>query len=192
MNKNRLEAFSDGVLAIIITIMVLEIKPPHTADWNGFLDLLPSLFGYLLSFLMVGIYWNNHHHLLHTAKKVSAGIMWSNLNLLFWLSLVPFATKWMDETRFAAFTVSLYAVLLLLCGFSYSILNYNIYKCIDEDDQLKQVIKLDWKQAFSIVAYSSAIPVAYWNASVSLALFAVVAAIWLIPSKKIEHGVKQH
>ena len=123
MNKNRLEAFSDGVIAIIITIMVLEIKTPESANIEGFLILLPTIFGYFLSFMFVGIYWNNHHHLLHSASKVSPLIMWTNLNLLFWLSLVPFATKWMDESHFDKFTVIVYAILLLLCGLAYSFLS---------------------------------------------------------------------
>ena len=184
MNKNRLEAFSDGVIAIIITIMVLEIKTPESANIEGFLILLPTIFGYFLSFMFVGIYWNNHHHLLHSASKVSPLIMWTNLNLLFWLSLVPFATKWMDESHFDKFTVIVYAILLLLCGLAYSFLSQAIYKSLDSNDRMKQVVKSKIKELFSILLYS--ISISFWNTKVSLAIFTIVAIVWIIPSKAIE------
>lgn len=187
MNKNRLEAFSDGVIAIIITIMVLEIHTPDQADWNGFLHLIPTLFGYFLSFVFVGIYWNNHHHLLHTVKRVTPGIMWANLNLLFWLSLVPFSTKWMDETHFGQFTVIIYAALLLLCGLSFNFLTRAIHNSLDQDDKLKNILKFDFKSFLSILFYSLSIPAAFYNTNISLLFFLVVAIIWMIPSKKIEN-----
>lgn len=139
MQKNRLEAFSDGVIAIIITIMVLEIKTPEFPNWEGFVKLFPTLFGYLLSFIFVGIYWNNHHHLLHTAKRVTSNMMWANLNLLFWLSLVPFATKWMGQTNFDKFPVIIYAMLALFSGIAYNILSQTIYRSLSEGDKLKKV-----------------------------------------------------
>ena len=184
MNKNRLEAFSDGVIAIIITIMVLEIKTPESANIEGFLILLPTIFGYFLSFMFVGIYWNNHHHLLHSASKVSPLIMWTNLNILFWLSLVPFATKWMDESHFDKFTVIVYAILLLLCGLAYSFLSQAIYKSLDSNDRMKKVVKSKIKELFSILLYS--ISISFWNTKVSLAIFTIVAIVWIIPSKAIE------
>lgn len=186
MNKNRLEAFSDGVIAIIITIMVLEIKTPESANIEGLLILLPTIFGYFLSFMFVGIYWNNHHHLLHSASKVSPLIMWANLNLLFWLSLVPFATKWMDESHFDKFTVIVYAILLLLCGLAYSFLSQAIYKSLDSNDRMKKVVKSKIKELFSILLYSISIPISFWNTKVSLAIFTIVAIVWIIPSKAIE------
>jgi uncharacterized membrane protein len=189
MNKNRLEAFSDGVIAILITIMVLEIKTPDQANWEGLLLLFPTLFGYLLSFIFIGIYWNNHHHLLHTVKKVTPTIMWTNLNLLFWLSLVPFATKWMDETHFDKFTVSSYAVLLLLCGVSFSFLSRSIYKSLDADDRLKKVVRSNSKELLSIIIYGTSIPVSFWSTNASLLLFAIVAIMWIVPSKKIEDEI---
>lgn len=186
MNKNRLEAFSDGVIAIIITIMVLEIKTPEEANLAGLQTLAPTLFAYLLSFMFVGIYWNNHHHLLHVAKRVNAAIMWSNLNLLFWLSLLPFATKWMGETHFDKFTVIIYAALALLCGISFNFLSQAIYRSLDENDQLKNAIKFDIKSALSIAAYSTAIFAAFFDVRISLALFLFVSIMWIVPSKAIE------
>ncbi len=191
MNKNRLEAFSDGVIAIIITIMVLEIKTPEHADMDGFLHLLPTLFGYFMSFVFVGIYWNNHHHLLHTAHKVTPAIMWSNLNLLFWLSLVPFATKWMDETHFGRLTVIVYAVLLLTCGLSFTVLTRAIFFSLDENDHLRSLLKFDFKQIISVALYGAAIPAAFLNTNISLALFLTVSIIWLIPSRAIEKELSQ-
>jgi uncharacterized membrane protein len=186
MHKNRLEAFSDGVIAIIITIMVLEIKTPEHATLQGFQILLPTLFGYFLSFVFVGIYWNNHHHLVHTVKHVTPAIMWANLKLLFWLSLVPFATKWMDEQHFNAFTVITYAILLILCGISFNILSLAIYKSLDEEDKLKKVLKFSFKDFMSIFLYTASIPIACWNTNISLVCFLIVAGIWIIPSKTIE------
>jgi len=191
MNKNRLEAFSDGVIAIIITIMVLEIKTPDHADLDGLLSIAPTLFGYFLSFAFVGIYWNNHHHLVHTAKRVTPGMMWANLNLLFWLSLIPFSTKWMNESHYDKFTVVIYAILLQLCGVSYYFLNKAIYNSLEENDGIKRVIAADFKTTASIILYALAIPAAFFNVKVSLLLFLVVAFIWMIPSKAIEKELSE-
>src|SRR5438445_591944 len=133
MNKTRLETFSDGVIAIIITIMVLELRVPHGTDWNALKEMFPVFISYVLSFVFIGIYWGNHHHLLHTVKKVTAGMIWANLNLLFWLSLIPFTTAWMGENYFVPFTVSIYAVLLLLCGVAFTILQKRIEKTFDQN-----------------------------------------------------------
>lgn len=191
MNKNRLEAFSDGVIAIIITIMVLELRMPDDANWSSLQPLIPVFLSYVLSFIYVGIYWNNHHHLLHVTKHVSAGIMWANLNLLFWLSLVPAATGWMGKNSFAKNTLIVYAILLLICGASYSILQRTITSCHTMDKQLKDVLKkTETKAYFSIIAYIIAIPMAFIHPFISCALFAVVAVAWFLPDKNIENALK--
>ncbi|MGI8952558.1 MAG: TMEM175 family protein [Chitinophagaceae bacterium] len=190
MGKNRLEAFSDGVIAIIITIMVLELKIPEGANWQALQPLLPVFLCYLLSFLFIAIYWNNHHHLLHVVKKISAGIMWANANLLFWLSLVPFATGWMGENHFQPFPVAVYAVLLNICGLSYTILQKAIEACHKDDAQLKQIMQSQTRKGLtSVSAYLLAIPLAYINTILSGIIFFCVAIIWLIPDKKIEQIV---
>ena len=192
MKKSRLESFSDGVIAIIITIMVLEIYVPKTASWDAFLILLPTLLGYALSFVFVGIYWNNHHHLLHTADKVTASIMWANHNLLFWLSLVPFATAWMSKTHNETFSVVVYAVLLLICGASYDLLRLVIMKSLSASNPMKAILqRYNLKGMISLGSYGLAIPVAYWNIYLSMCLFVFVAIVWLIPSKAIEKGLEQ-
>jgi len=187
MGKTRLEAFSDGVIAIIITIMVLELRVPEDASWEALRPLLPKFMSYLLSFVFVAIYWNNHHHLLHLVKHVSAGIMWSNFNLLFWLSLIPFATAWMGENHFEPLPVALYAVLLDLCGLAYTILQKAIEACHKEDVRLREIMDSQKRKGvLSLVIYSLAIPLAYVNTLISGILFATVAAMWIIPDKKIE------
>ena len=187
MNKNRLEAFSDGVIAIIITIMVLEFKVPHGAQWAELLPLWPVFVSYLLSFVYVGIYWNNHHHLLHAAKQVNGAMLWANLNLLFWLSLMPFTTAWMGENHFAAAPVALYAADLLLCAIAYNVLQRQIVKSPGPDSPLHQVLGKDLKGKASIGSYIVAIPLALlglpWLAGF---LLAAVALIWLIPDRRIE------
>jgi uncharacterized membrane protein len=191
MSKNRLEAFSDGVIAIIITIMVLSIKVPQEASWAIFLKILPNIFDYALSFVFVGIYWNNHHHLLHAAEKVTASIMWANHNLLFWLSLVPFATEWMGKTGLQSFAVAIYASLLLICGASYSILSHVILRTLSQKNPLRSVLqKFSFKETLSIVCYVLAIPVAFWHSYISMSLFILVAIVWLIPSREIEKEMK--
>ena len=186
MEKNRLEAFSDGVLAIIITIMVLELHVPHTPDWFALVELWPVFFAYLLSFAFIGIYWGNHHHLIHTVKKVNPGIMWTNLHLLFWLSLVPFATAWMGENHFAANTVAAYAVLLALCGIAFNILGRCIAASQDHDEALQLALKkLKLKGTGSLIAYFSAIPLAFVDTRISMFLFFAVAVAWLVPDRNI-------
>ncbi len=187
MNKNRLEAFSDGVLAIIITIMVLEFKIPHSGDWADLKALIPVFISYFMSFLFVGIYWGNHHHLLHSVKTVSSGIIWANLNLLFWLSLIPFATGWMGENHFAANTVVLYAILLLLCGVAYTILQNAVQRQAHNLEALKKAfVNANKKGIFSLIIYSLAIPAAFIDPIISGVLFLVVSIVWLIPDKNIE------
>jgi uncharacterized membrane protein len=187
MEKNRLEAFSDGVLAVIITIMVLEMKAPHDASWENLKPLMPVFSSYILSFLFVAIYWVNHHHLLHTVKKVNSAIMWANLNLLFWLSLIPFATNWMGENHFASFTVATYALLALLCGVSFSILQFAIAKTYTSDTSFKDISdKKKWKSITSTILYTVAIPIAFLNPLTSGLLFLSVSIMWLIPDKDIE------
>ena len=191
MNKTRLEAFSDGVIAIIITIMVLEIKVPHGTEWKSLQPLIPVFLSYAVSFLFVGIYWGNHHHLLHTVKRISSGIMWSNLLLLFWLSLVPIATGWMGENHFAPNTVALYAAVLVLCGLSYSMLQHTILKTIDHESELVRAIKKqDTKVFISAITAFAAIPLAYVHPAISCALILIQSGIWLIPDKNIERAMK--
>jgi uncharacterized membrane protein len=187
MSKNRLEAFSDGVLAIIITIMVLELKAPHGTDWVAVKPLMPVLLSYVMSFLFVSVYWGNHHHLLHLVKQFSSGIMLANLNLLFWLSLVPFATSWMGENSFASLTVAVYAILLNICGISYTILQKSVAACHNDNQQIKLLLKRQTtKGLISIVLYTLAIPLAYFNAYISVGIFFIVSVMWLIPDKRIE------
>jgi uncharacterized membrane protein len=192
MNKTRLEAFSDGVFAIIITIMVLEIKVPHNEYWVSLKPLIPIILSYVLSFLFIGIYWVNHHHLLHTISKVNSAILWCNINLLFWLSLVPIATDWMGETHFASHPVAVYAVLLLLCGSAFTILQLHIQKKIEGNEKLKHAFKiLKKKGIFSVLAYSIAFVFAFINTEVSGLLFLLVSVIWFIPDKNIERALKE-
>ncbi|MBA4197714.1 MAG: hypothetical protein C0459_09190 [Chitinophaga sp.] len=188
MNKTRLEAFSDGVIAIIITIMVLEMKAPEGVSWEVIKPLIPKLLSYILSFLFVAIYWGNHHHLLHTAKKVTSGIIWSNMNLLFWLSLIPFITAWMGENHFDKVTVASYAVLALVCGLSYNILQSAICKTYDAETSKRINTKQsNWKSIMSVVLYATSIPIAlFFNSFIAGSLFFVVSVIWFIPDKNIE------
>jgi uncharacterized membrane protein len=191
MNKNRLESFSDGVISIIITIMVLEIKMPDTADWQGLKSIYPFVFSYLLSFAFVGIYWLNHHHLLQMRKRVTPMMIWANLNFLFWLSLVPFTTRWMDNSNFAQVPVASYAVILLLCGASYNLLSIAIYKSLPDKPQLKKILHIGWKEILSLVLYSIAIPTAFYNTKISILFFVITAVAWIIPSKKIAAEIEK-
>jgi uncharacterized membrane protein len=191
MNKTRLEAFSDGVFAIIITIMVLEIKLPRSADWDSLKPLIPVMKGYVLSFAFVGVYWVNHHHLLHTINKVTGGILWANIHLLFWLSLIPIATDWMGETHFAANPVAAYAIILLCCGMAFTILQLKIEKMNKDNSRFLHAFKfLRIKGFFSIAAYSVAFVFAYVLPIVSESLFLLVALVWFIPDKNIERALK--
>jgi len=187
MNKNRLEAFSDGVLAIIITIMVLEIKVPHGEQLADLLPLWPVFLSYVLSFINVGIYWNNHHHLLHAAHKVNGGVLWANLLLLFWLSLMPFATAWMGENHFATMPVVVYALDLCMCALSYVLLQAQIIKLEGPASLLRSAVGRDRKGKVSLACYVLAIPLALagWPVLAGL-LIGLVACIWFIPDRRIE------
>jgi uncharacterized membrane protein len=189
MGKSRLEAFSDGVIAIIITIMVLELKVPHEASLDALRPLVPVLLSYALSFLYVGIYWNNHHHLLHAAHRVSGGMLWANLHLLFWLSLIPFTTAWMDENHYAPVPTALYGAVLLMAAIAYWILQHLIIASQGSDSVLKRAVGQDWKGKLSPLAYLIAIVVAPWSSWVSQALYVGAALVWLIPDRRIEHAL---
>lgn len=190
MNKNRLEAFSDGVIAIIITIMVLEIKTPHDTSWSALQEQLPVFSSYLLSFVFIGIYWGNHHHLMNAATHVNAGIIWANMNLLFWLSLIPFATGWMGENHYAQNTVVLYAILLLVCGISFTILQICIERITKNNPKLVEAFaRVRSKGIFSVICYCLAITVAYFHTLFSAILFCIVAIRWLIPDRSIEKAI---
>lgn len=186
MKTNRLEAFSDGVIAIIITIMVLELKIPHGEDLNALKPLLPLILSYILSFIYIGIYWNNHHHLLHATEKISGKILWANLHLLFWLSLVPFVTAWTGENHFAAAPMALYGVVLLMAAIAYFILQRSIIKEQGKNSLLAKALGKDFKGKMSPILYAIAIPSAFINQWISGAIYIFVAAIWIIPDKRIE------
>lgn len=191
MNKNRMEAFSDGVLAIIITIMVLEIKVPHGESFKDLFPLIPIFLSYILSFLYLGIYWNNHHHLMQTVKHVSANILWSNLHLLFWLSLIPFTTGWLGENNFAHEPMALYGVVLLMAAIAYYILQLQIIKSHGKDSVLAKAIGSDLKGKLSQAFYVLGIIFAWISTWVSGALFITVALMWLIPDRRIEREIKE-
>ena len=186
MGKGRFEAFSDGVIAVIITIMVLEMKVPHGETIDALFPVLPVFLSYVLSFIYVGIYWNNHHHMLHATSKVTGAMLWANLHLLFWLSLIPFATGWMGENHFAAAAVALYGVVLLMSAIAYWLLQQLIISSQGAESILKRAIGGDWKGKLSPVLYAIAIPIAGVSRWVSLAIYVLVALVWLIPDKRIE------
>jgi uncharacterized membrane protein len=187
MGKNRLEAFSDGVIAIIITIMVLELKVPHGETISSLAPLIPVFLSYVLSFVYVGIYWNNHHHMLHTCKKVTGPILWANLHLLFWLSLFPFVTGWMGENHFASAPSAIYDVVLLMAAIAYVTLQQFIIASQGPDSLLKKAIGGDWKGKISPLLYLIAIPIAFWSHWVSQGFYVFVALIWLVPDRRIEN-----
>ena len=186
MEKNRLEAFSDGVLAIIITIMVLELKVPHGEGLEAVILLLPVFLSYVLSFIYIGIYWNNHHHMLHTVKRVKGPILWANLHLLFWLSLIPFATGWMGENHFSSTPSMIYGVVLFMAALAYWVLQNLIIASQGEESLLKKAVEQDWKGKLSLVLYLLAIVVAPWANWLSMSIYVLVAFLWLIPDKRIE------
>ena len=192
MSKNRMESFSDGVIAIIITIMVLELKVPRGENFQALAPLIPVFLSYVLSFVYVGIYWNNHHHMLHTSNKVTGSMLWANLHLLFWLSLFPFATGWMGENHFAAATSAFYGVVLLMAAVAYWILQQLIIASQGRDSLLKKAVGSDWKGKLSPVLYVVAIPTAFWSHWVSQALYVLVALFWLIPDRRIERVLSTH
>lgn len=186
MGKSCIEAFSDGVIAILITIMVLELKVPHSTEISALLALWPVFLTYVLSFIYLGIYWNNHHHLFHTVKKVSGAMLWANLHLLFWLSLVPFVTGWMGENHFAAAAVALYGVVLLMAAIAYWILQSTILRAQGGDSSLRLALGGDFKGKVSPLLYLVAIVCAFHVPEISEALYALVALMWLIPDRRIE------
>ena len=189
ITKTRLEAFSDGVIAIIITIMVLEIKVPHAPDLASLKLLLPVFLSYVMSFMYIGIYWTNHHHLLHAAKHINAKIMWANLVLLFWLSLVPFSTNWLGENHGQAWPTALYGVILLMAGFSYNRLQTFIVEMEGKDSNLAKAIGRDFKGKISIISYALAILSAFFTPWFSEMLFILVALMWIIPDSRIEKSL---
>ena len=191
MNTTRLEAFSDGVLAIIITIMVLELRVPHGTEWSSLAPLWPVFLSYLLSFVYIGIYWNNHHHMLHVTEQVNGRILWANLHLLFWLSLVPFTTAWVGEHHEAAVPSAAYGVVLLMCGLAYTILFRRICAVPGANDRLAAMIGGDTKGLMSLVLYSTAIILAFVNQWLSDAIYVIVALMWLVPDRRIEHGLAE-
>jgi uncharacterized membrane protein len=186
MNKNRLEAFSDGVLAIIITIMVLELKAPHGVELAALRPLLPVFLSYVLSFIYLAIYWNNHHHLLHTVRQVNGGILWANLHLLFWLSLFPVATAWIGENHVARLPTALYGSVLLMAAIAYYILQCAIIAKHGRDSLLATAIGSDWKGKLSPVLYLAAIPLSFVHPWIGNAIYVFVALIWLVPDRRIE------
>jgi uncharacterized membrane protein len=192
MGKNRLEAFSDGVLAIIITIMVLELKVPHGENLEALQALLPVFLSYILSFVYVGIYWNNHHHLLHAVQRVNGRILWANLHLLFWLSLFPFVTGWMGENHFAALPSALYGAVLLMAGIAYSILTRAILATEAADSVLAKAIGKDNKGKLSVVFYALAIPLAFVNQWLAGLIYIGVAMMWFVPDMRIEKMLDEH
>lgn len=186
MSKSRLEAFSDGVLAIIITIMVLELHVPRGADISALQPMLPTLLSYLLSFVYIGIYWNNHHHLLHATRQVRGSVLWANLHLLFWLSLLPFATGWMGASGFAPDPTAVYGMVLLMSGLAYWILVRTIIKAEGENSLVRKAVGNDRKGIFSVVMYAIAIPFGFFAHWIAHSIYILVALIWLIPDRRIE------
>jgi uncharacterized membrane protein len=186
MGKGRLEAFSDGVIAVIITIMVLELKPPHESSLDELWLLLPKFLAYVLSFVFVGIYWVNHHHFFHAIKKVSGGLLWANNHLLFWLSLIPFTTAWMGESHLATWPVVLYAINLLACAIAYTICTIVSVQIEGPDSAIAQAIGANRKGKVSLLLYIAAIPLAFFSPIFSCVLFFIVSLMWLVPDRRIE------
>jgi uncharacterized membrane protein len=191
MKTTRLEAFSDGVLAIIITIMVLELKVPHGVELAALNPLLPRLLSYVLSFIYVGIYWNNHHHLFQATEQVTGGILWANLHLLFWLSLFPFTTGWMGENGLAAIPTAVYGFVLLMAAIAYVILEHAIIAKEGRDSLVAQAVGREWKGQFSLVLYVAAIPLAFVSSWIASGLYAFAALLWLIPDRRIERQMEK-
>ena len=192
MGKGRLEAFSDGVLAIIITIMVLELKVPHSASLHDLLPLVPVFFSYVLSFVYVGIYWNNHHHMLHASTTVTGAMLWANLHLLYWLSLFPVATRWMGENHFAVVPTALYGVVLLMAALAYYVLEQAIIRAQGPDSILKKAVGRDLKGKLSPVLYILAIVATLFSPWIAEAIFVAAALIWLIPDRRIENVLSRN
>ena len=191
MTTSRLEAFSDGVVAILITIMVLELRPPHEATFQSLKPLIPVLFSYLLSFIFLGIYWSNHHHLFHAAQQVNGRVLWANLHLLFWLSLIPFVTAWMGENHFGPAPVALYGIILLLAAIAYTILQNAILAEQGPGSTLATAVGNDAKGKISALLYLAAIPLAFVNQVIADVIYVVVAMIWLVPDRRIEKRLSE-
>lgn len=189
MTKGRIEAFSDGVIAIIITIMVLELKVPHGEDFSALIPLWPVFLSYVLSFIYVGIYWNNHHHMFHAVRHISGAVMWANLHLLFWLSLMPFATAFMGENRFAPNTVAIYGLALLMCAIAYTILVRALLAIHSGDTAFAKAIGSDVKGKISLAAYIAGIAASFFSGWLALALFVAVAVMWFIPDRRFEKAL---
>jgi uncharacterized membrane protein len=189
VEKDRVQAFSDGVIAILITIMVLELKIPHRAKWDALHDLLPVFLTYVLSFVFLGIYWNNHHHLLQATRRVNGAVLWANLHLLFWLSLFPFFTGWMGENDFAELPTAAYGVVLFMAGVAYYILKTTIIAAQVDDTALEEAMGRDTKGKISPVIYAVAIPLAFVNRWIAVSLYVMVALMWLVPDRRIESGI---
>jgi uncharacterized membrane protein len=192
MGKGRLEAFSDGVIAILITIMVLELKVPHGAGWEALRSLQPVFLSYLLSFIFLAIYWNNHHHMFHATRRINGKILWANLHLLFWLSLVPFVTGWMGEYPSAPLPAAVYGAVLLLAGLAYVILQRAIIACEGTDSTLAAAVGHDVKGKLSAVLYTVAIPLAFVHRWLAYAIYVTVALMWLVPDRRIESRLKEN
>lgn len=186
MGKNRLEAFFDAVIAIIITIMVLELRIPHEADFSALRSVVPVFLTYVLSFAYLGIYWNNHHHMLHTTDRINGSILWANLHLLFWLSLIPFTTGWMETNDFAPLPTAVYGAVLLLAATAYLILQGMIIAAQGPDSRLRRAVGKDVKGKFSLALYASAIALAAVNCWISIGIYVLVALMWLVPDRRIE------
>lgn len=189
MNTNRLEAFSDGVIAVIITIMVLEMKPPHGTSVQALRPVVPVFLSYILSFINVGIYWNNHHHLFHASQRVNGATLWANLHLLFWLSVIPFTTAWMDENHFQPWPVAVYGIDLLMAGVAYFILTQALLHLHGRGSTLAASIGNDTKGKLSVAIYAAAIPLAFVRPWIAGACYVIVAVMWLIPDRRIERNV---
>ena len=189
METNRLEAFSDGVLAIIITIMVLELRPPHGGAWAELQPLLPKFLAYALSFVFIGIYWNNHHHMLHATDEIRGGVLWANLHMLFWVSLVPFVTAWMGENPKASGPAALYGVVMLMSAVGYKILQESILACKGRNPRLRAAIGSDTKGYVSLALYVAAVALAFYQHWIADAIYVTVALIWLAPDRRIERAL---
>jgi len=192
LNKTRLEAFSDGVIAIIITIMVLELKIPHGADWQSLRNLAPKFISYVISFIYIAIYWNNHHHLLHTVKHVTGSILWANIHLLFWLSLVPFVTAWAGENHFAELPVAVYSFVMLMAGVAYFILSRSLIKVSGKDSLLSKAVGRDLKGIISMIGYAIGVPLAFYFREGSILIIVIIAFLWLIPDRRIEKKINEN
>jgi uncharacterized membrane protein len=191
MGKGRLEAFSDGVIAILITIMVLELKVPHGSDLGALRPLIPVFLTYVLSFVYIGIYWNNHHHMMHAARQVNGRILWANLYLLFWLSLVPFVTGWMGENHFSPIPVALYGGVLLMSALAYTLLARALIAQHGQESTLAVALGRDYKGKVSLALYAVAVPLSFVNSWIALTIYVLVAILWFVPDSRIEHSMTE-